>query len=376
MNYLLATVCFLSFSVTHQSIADSSADPGASGTSEASNAASDSLSTPATSGSTTQSPEVNIITGKYGKIALSLLTPIASSGSSSGSTSSTPGLDYSFNWKSDQFSKGLTSVGSAYSAELNIAVQGSGKYAFNTNTNVGSLINTSFNAGLDVDHVIGGLAPPDALTCDVKKYPDCTDIKPFPGSWFGAFRLAPTASYEANQRFDNKQFLYGVLAASQAYPADTGESWQRLLDVTDWPFKLTRWISNQYSSGKNPWTNYPSSWPAISVDFQRVNPTDDTARKTVDPSLSPYNRLHLTASMASLMGQVKGVDVRFLFKIDYWDEINASSAIKNAGLNAETYRAYAVEFQGHWTLSYTSGKVPLDYSSSKVWQIGYAISTK
>jgi hypothetical protein len=376
MNYLLVTVCFLSCVATNQSIADSSRDPGASSTPEASNAASNSSSAPATSGSTTQSPDVNIITGKYGKIAIALLTPVASSGTSSDSTSSTPGLDYSFNWKSDQFSKGLTSIGNAYSAELTVALQGTGKYAFNTSTNVGSLINTSINAGLDVDHVIGGIAPPDARTCDVEKSPDCADINPFPGSWFGAFRFAPSASYEANQRFDDKQILYGVLAAGQAYPADTGESWQRLLDIADWPFKLTRWLSNQYSSGKNPWANYPSSWPAISAEFQRVNPTDDAARKVVDPSLRPYNRLHLTASMASLIGYLQGVDVRFLFKIDYWDEINPISAIKNAGLNAETYRAYAVEFQGHWTLSYTSGKVPLDYSSSKVWQIGYAISTK
>ena len=119
-------------------------------------------------------------------------------------------------------------MGSAYGAEFNVAVQGSGKYAFNTNTNVGALIDTSINAGLDVDHVIRGLAPPDALSCDIDKIPDCADIRPFAGSWFGAFRFAPTASYEAAQRFDNKQFLYGLLAAGQAYPADTGESWQRL----------------------------------------------------------------------------------------------------------------------------------------------------
>ena len=91
--------------------------------------------------------------------------------------------------------------------------------------------------------------------------------------------------------------------------------------------------------------------------------------------LSPYNRVHVTASVASLIGQFRGIDARFLFKIDFWDEINPSSAIKRADLNAETYRSYAVEFQRHWTLSYTTGKVPLDYSSAKVWQIGYAIST-
>lgn len=322
----------------------------------------------------TQSPDINLVNGKYGKIALSMMTPSASTSNSPSTSGSaaTPGLDYSFNWKTDQY--WANQLGS-FADDFTVALQGTGKYAFNTKTNVGALISTSVNAGIDLDRVITGKAPPDALTCDLRNRPNCADIIPNSGAWYGAFRFAPTASFETDQRFSDKQFLYGAMLAGQAYPADHGRLRDELVDVFDWPFKLTRLLTGHVDGSKyNPWLNDPGSWPVIKAEIQRVDPSADAQRKGVDPALNPYNRVHVGGSFESKVALIGTEDVRFLFNIDYWHELNASTAIAKAGLAAETYRSYAIQFQDHWTLSYTTGRVPLDYNDSKVWQIGYQVT--
>lgn len=244
--------------------------------------------------------------------------------SSSTSNASTLGIEYSLK-KSYGLSTPVPCGGDGCDtiSWFKGSVSATGKVAADSNINVGNMINFSGTAGYEIkklDSVIGN----DKST--------------------GRGNIDAKAGYEESQDHSTSNYTYGLSAYGYYSP-----------------------------SNATTWINYP----AAVLEFERINPSTDTARKAVDPALSNYNRGHIKLSAGlKFSNVVQGRDLKLDFKLDNWREINPSSAIVAANLDRQTFRATSIMFPGtgkdpDWLITYASGKVPTGQTSAKVWQLGW-----
>ena len=153
-------------------------------------------------------------------------------------------------------------------------------------------------------------------------------------------------SFEGGQRLSTRQYTYGFTTSNTISPVGGPE-----------------WFAHV-------------GWPTLLLEFARINPTNDTERQKVDPTLSSYNRFHFRMSGGVKVGSFEGLELRIDAKYDHWQEISPSQAIVAADLSTQNYRAYSFVFVGHgttpdWVITYGNGNVPTDQTASKVWQLGW-----
>jgi hypothetical protein len=253
---------------------------------------------------------------------------LSPSGSSSGSSdAATLGLEYKF-----QKTLPVTDpipIGANF-MNLSGQVSGSGKVAANSSVNVGDLIDTAGTFGAEFYHLAYVPLPNEPQT----------------PSFNADSTLNLKASLEAGQRLSTHQYTYGISSSNQLTPSNLSDVFSHF------------------------------NWPTLLLEFARVDPTDDTARKAVDPTLADYNRFHFRVSGGVKLFSVEGRMLRIDAKYDHWQEVSPSKAIVAADLNAQTYRAFSIVFVGHgttpdWVITYANGNVPTDQASSKVWQLGW-----
>ena len=205
---------------------------------------------------------------------------------------------------------------------FNAGVSATGKLAADSNVNVGNAINFAGTAGYEfykLDSVPSSLAT-------------------------GTGKINIKIGYEANPNQATRNYTYGISTYGYYSP-----------------------------SGAPSWMNFPSGL----LEFERVNPAADKARKSVDATLSNFSRGHIRISAGlKFPDVVQGRDLKLDFKFDHWREVNPSSAIVAAGLDRQTFRAASVTFPGtgkdpDWQITYASGNVPANQASAKVWQLGW-----
>jgi len=189
--------------------------------------------------------------------------------------------------------------------------------------------------------------------------------------------LQAKGAFEGGQRLSTKNYTYGASSFLQFSPTPRASDKYYWLNVFDWPGFLLRPLTMS-EEDRNQVKGQARSWPTLVLEFARVDPSTDTMRKAVDPALESYNRVHEKLSVASQLGQFPngGRAIIFDFSIDHWQQVHPSHAIEAARLARETYRSFALIARGShsdadWLITYTSGSVPTDQSSVKVWQLGW-----
>ena len=100
-------------------------------------------------------------------------------------------------------------------------------------------------------------------------------------------------------------------------------------------------------------------------------PTNDKDRAAILRTEEDYNRANVEIAMTSPVGTLQGKQVKFEWSWRYFKEIGAEDAIKAAGLDRFRYSAATLRHDAGWQLTYSSGKLPLNRQSDKVWELGY-----
>jgi hypothetical protein len=143
--------------------------------------------------------------------------------------------------------------------------------------------------------------------------------------------------YETNQGFENKQFVYGLGGTYGKYAALS---------------------ENDFIS--------------LDIHLGRVNPKDDSERKTVlgGASLDPYYRMNLEFlyMMPIRSDSVKSVE----FNYRYFKEKGAPIAIRNAALDEHQLSTIRLGLKNDLFLAYSAGKLPFDRKNEQIVQIGFS----
>jgi hypothetical protein len=182
------------------------------------------------------------------------------------------------------------------------------------------------------------------------------------------FDLKAKATFESDQSFSKKQGAYGARLGFQ--PLDFSDadklSWWNILD---YPFALIRWGITGVDS---KWT--PSgTFPTILVGYDLVDPITDAPRFVVDADKSPYGRLSGEVTFATIIAEAYEKPIKIGASYRYFQETSASSAIKAAGFDKQEYFVAYLEFRD-FTVSYATGKLPLDRTDDHVFALGYKLN--
>lgn len=148
-------------------------------------------------------------------------------------------------------------------------------------------------------------------------------------------RLGGGLTYETDQGFDNKQYSFGLNAAAS---------------------KVT--IIKNGDSG------------SIFLNVARVNPTSDTARKTAEGKLEPFNRWNFETSytLNTNQNKLRSIDLNYR----HYQEISPSSAIKVAGLDRKRIGLVRFNLDQDFFVQYSRGSLPFDQKSVRAVKIGWA----
>lgn len=145
------------------------------------------------------------------------------------------------------------------------------------------------------------------------------------------------SKYEANQGFTNKQAVYGLGGTYGKY-AVFGEN----------------------------------DFVAFDANFGRVDPKDDTERASAlgVATLDPYYRWNLEFLY---MVPIQSANVKAIeFNYRYFQEVNASDAIKAATLDKQQLATLRVGLKNDFFLAYSAGKLPFNRKDDQIIQLGFS----
>ena len=179
------------------------------------------------------------------------------------------------------------------------------------------------------------------------------------------FDFSLQANLESNQDFSMKNYAYGASLGVDI------KAWNRnstlaQLNILDWPFAITRWLTgtddNIYPVG--------SSIPTFLFNISYVDPSSDPLRKSLNET-KKYPRLGFEGAFKTLVSNSFGGSLFVSADLRYFKEFNASSVIKNLGLNDSFYFAVELKQENGLFVSYTTGSLPYDLRTDDVYAIGF-----
>lgn len=172
---------------------------------------------------------------------------------------------------------------------------------------------------------------------------------------------------ESNQDFSQKQLAYGLHFGGVIRAWNDDSAWAAF-NVFDWPFAALR-----YLTGADPKGFHPSGQaiPVLLGGIDLVDPVDNDERFAADPDEDAFPRVRFEAAFKTKVARVLNREVWFSASYRYFHELNASSAIRTADLDTFHYFAAALEFLGGFTVTYSTGKLPLDGNDDSVLALGY-----
>ena len=182
------------------------------------------------------------------------------------------------------------------------------------------------------------------------------------------FDFSLHANLESNQDFSMKNYVYGASLAVDI------KGWNRnstlaQLNILDWPFAITRWLTgtddNIYPVG--------SSIPTFLFNISYVDPSSDPLRKSLNET-KKYPRLGFEGAFKTLVSNSFGGGLFVSADLRYFKEFNASSVIKNLGLDDSFYFAVELRQENGLFLSYATGSLPYDLQTDDVYAIGFNYS--
>lgn len=286
------------------------------------------------------------------------------------------GLSYSFN---KDIQKHLFNQKSASSTGISFAITAAGNIAFNKEINPYNFLDTKISFHLF--HSQGGalqgsdetatllnrledelviITDPDSLNnSPIWKEFAAIVSKNLTTQYYTDFSLK--AALESNQDFSRKQYVYGAQLGFDL-KAWNPNSTLANLNIFDWPFAVVR-VFTGYDDNLSP---RGSTIPTILLGLDQVNPSDDSFRAMFD-DISSYPRFRAEVSFKTPISK----SAFFVSNFRYYKEIDAPSEIKMANLDEFIFFTAALTLSNGVFVSYTTGRLPLDFKDDQTYALGF-----
>ena len=173
------------------------------------------------------------------------------------------------------------------------------------------------------------------------------------------------ASLESDQRFTTKQFALGadLIVVPRGWGRETVLARMNIFDYL--PALLRTWSGHDAA-----WSPSGSGFPTLKIGFKRVLPQDADPR-TKALGKSSYWRHDIEAGFSSLLGRWKGTTVTWENNFRHYAEVDPNEAVRKAKLDKFTYFVTAVTLENGMFISYSTGKLPFDTETDKVFELGF-----
>jgi len=151
-------------------------------------------------------------------------------------------------------------------------------------------------------------------------------------------RLGGMLTYETDQSFDNKQFMYGVTGSASKV---------RIL--------------------------VPGDAGTLMLGYGTVDPSTDTARKRAlaGADLSTYQRWNAEVSYSFPINKSKVRSLDFDYR--HYQETSPPTAVEAAKLDRHHLGLVRVNLEGDFFLQYSHGSLPFDQQSERAVKIGWSL---
>lgn len=178
------------------------------------------------------------------------------------------------------------------------------------------------------------------------------------------FDIGFDGGLESDQSFDDKQYTFGVKTG--LVPRGWGkESILGKCNVLDYIPALIR----RYSGVDDTWQPRGTAFPSLLLGVDRVNPEEGDPRDKAGDN-SDFTRLKLEASFKTLVTQWEADPIYLEANFRFYHEFGAMQQVKAAGLAEFNYFSAALRLPKNLFVSYSTGKLPLDQSNDKVYEVG------
>lgn len=182
------------------------------------------------------------------------------------------------------------------------------------------------------------------------------------------FDFSLQANLESNQDFTMKNYVYGA-SLGVDIKAWNKNSALAQLNIFDWPFAITRWLTGT-DDNISP---LGSSLPTFLFNMEYVDPSSNPLRVSLNET-KKYPRFGFEGGFKTLFSNSLGRAIYVSADLRYYKEFNASSVIKNLGLDDSFYFAVELRQENGLFVSYTTGNLPYDLRTNDVYAIGFNYS--
>ena len=186
------------------------------------------------------------------------------------------------------------------------------------------------------------------------------------------WELAANAALESDQRFDRRQWTYGVRAMVELKAWNDASAFARF-NLLDYPFAAVRALSGYESgcgSGGGCFRPRGTAWPALLVGLDRVQAADDAPRAQAGAT-GDYDRLRVEASFRTPIARYAQDELFVSVSYRYYRELGASATVRAANLDSFSYFTVALGGGDGLYVSYTEGRLPFDFVDDAVFELGY-----
>ena len=181
------------------------------------------------------------------------------------------------------------------------------------------------------------------------------------------YDISAHGTLETDQQFKNKQFTYGGRLGFAA--RDWTDRSLARFNILDYPFAAVRWLTG----ADKDFAPSGRALPVVIAGIDAIDPYDNHTRLNIDPNTGTYPRARFEAFFKTRMFHLTGKDLWFAADYRYYQEIGASRAIRDANLDQQQYFVMRLDLPYNFNVSYSTGKLPLDQKSARVYAVGWAV---
>jgi hypothetical protein len=182
-----------------------------------------------------------------------------------------------------------------------------------------------------------------------------------------ALELGASARLESDQLFNQKQYAYAAQLGLDLKAWNRSSTLARW-NLFDWPAAVLRYLAGTDAR----FTPRGSTIPTVRLAIARVDPSENDGREALGVT-SSFTRANLEVAYRGLVARVAGGDLFLESGLRWYRELSAPAAIRSAGLDEFTYFAAALTSTDGPFVSYSTGRLPLDAASDKVYELGFKV---
>jgi len=296
----------------------------------------------------------------------------------------TESLGFNYNFSKD-IEKHLYSADNTSQSGYSVSIKLEGNIAFDEQTNPTNFLTS--NASIHLFHSQGGVISNNTSTglfnslnsledkmAEIENPDDLlnsTEYKTFSKEIISNlsnqyyFDVSLIGGLESNQSFSEQEYYYGGQIGFDA-KAWNPETELARYNIFDWPFAAIRWLSGN----DEVFSPRGSTIPTLLAGIDLVDPQSGVV-KEMHSGKSVFTRFRTEISFRTPLNKYNKAFFEANYR--YYQEINASSDIKNNGLDNFEYFVTAITMSNGMFVSYSNGRLPFDIQKEKVYELGFKV---